>query len=138
MGRLGLLIGEVAAKSRVSRKALRLYEAAGVLPPPTRTAAGYRVYGQETLAVLRFVLHARRLGFSLDEIKEVVALKRSGQQPCAHVRALVGRKAADLDRTVHELSEARDALRGLLQSWSHRRGRVAAICPHIEHVEKRR
>ncbi len=133
-----LLIGEVARRSGVSRKALRLYEAAGILPSPTRTTAGYRVYGQETLAVLRFVLQARRLGFRLDEIKEVVALKRSGQQPCAHVRALVHRKAADLDRTVHDLTDARDALRGLLQSWSHRRGRVAAICPHIEHVEKRR
>lgn len=133
-----LLIGEVARRSGVSRKALRLYEAAGILPPPTRTTAGYRVYGQETLPVLRFVLLARRLGFSLNEIKEVVAIKRSGQQPCTHVRALVRRKAADLDRTVHDLTEARDALRGLLQSWPHRRGRVAAICPHIEHVEKRR
>jgi len=55
MARNGLLIGEVAAKSGVSRKALRLYETAGILPPTRRTASGYRTYGPETLAILAFV-----------------------------------------------------------------------------------
>ncbi len=136
MGRLGLLIGEVAAKSRVSRKALRLYEAAGVLPPPARTPAGYRVYGRETLRVLAFVIQARRLGFSLEEIKEIVAIKRSGQLPCSHVRQLVRRKVADLDRTVRGLTAARYALRSLLRSWSRRHAGIAAVCAHIEHGEK--
>ena len=61
MARDGLLIGEVAAKSGVSRKALRLYEKAGILPPSRRTASGYRVYGPETLALLGFVTQARWL-----------------------------------------------------------------------------
>jgi len=60
MGRDGLLIGEVAARSGVSRKALRLSEEAGILPAPRRTAAGYRVYGQETLALLASGRSARR------------------------------------------------------------------------------
>jgi DNA-binding transcriptional MerR regulator len=89
MPRDGLLIGEVATKSGVSRRALRLYERAGILAPPRRTAAGYRVYGPETLAVLSFVTQARRLGFRLDEIKRIVALKRSGRTPCTHVLDLV-------------------------------------------------
>jgi DNA-binding transcriptional MerR regulator len=67
----GLLIGEVAARSGMSRKALRLYEAAGILPTPRRTNAGYRVYGHDTLALLEFVTQARRLAFTLDEIKEI-------------------------------------------------------------------
>ena len=138
MGRLGLLIGEMAAKSGVSRKALRLYEAAGILPPATRTPAGYRVYGTETLRVLGFVIQARRLGFSLEEIKEIVAIKHSGQMPCSHVRQLVFRKVTDLDRTVRDLTAMRHALRSLLASWSHRRGKIAAVCPHIEHAEKGR
>ncbi len=138
MAHPGLLTGEVARRSGVSRKALRLYEAAGILPPPTRTAAGYRVYGKETLAVLRFVLEGRRFGFSLEQIKEVVEIKRSGQTPCTHVCELVRRKAEDLDETVHDLTAMRDALRGLLGSWSRRRGRVAAVCPHIEQAEERR
>ena len=53
MARQGLLIG-VAVKSGMSRKAIRLYEAAGILPSPSRTPAGYRVYGPETLAILGF------------------------------------------------------------------------------------
>ena len=73
MRREGLLIGEVAAKSGVSRKALRLYEKAGILPPPRRTESGYRVYSSETLGLLAFVAQARRLGFRLDEIKSIVA-----------------------------------------------------------------
>ena len=138
MGRVGLLIGEVAAQGGVSRKALRLYEAAGILPPPTRTAAGYRVYGKDTLTVLAFVIQARRLGFTLQEIKEIVAIKRSGQMPCSHVRQLVFRKVTDLDRTVRDLTAMRNALRGLLASWSCRRGKIAGVCPHIEDAEKRR
>jgi len=69
MARDGLLIGEVAARSGVSRKALRLYEATGILPAPGRTASGYRLYREDALEILAFVTHARRLGFHLDEIK---------------------------------------------------------------------
>ncbi|MGH7412470.1 MAG: MerR family transcriptional regulator, partial [Candidatus Methylomirabilis sp.] len=85
MAQDGLLIGQVAARSGVSRKALRLYEAAGILLPPCRTNAGYRVYGQDSLALLVFVTQARRLGFRLEEIKRIATLKRSGQAPCTHV-----------------------------------------------------
>lgn len=128
----GLLIGEVAARSGVSRKALRLYESAGILSAPSRTPAGYRVYGDETLALLSFVTQARRLGLSLAEIKEIVALKRSGKIPCEHVRGLVRRKAEELDRTLRDLTAVRKRLRGLLATWQSRRGAAAAVCPHIE------
>ena len=118
MARDGLLIGEVAAKSGVSRKALRLYEKAGILPPARRTGSGYRIYGPETLPLLGFVTQARRLGFRLDEIKRVVELKRSGRTPCK----------------LTDLAEVRGQLRGLLRSWQSRRHRSAAICPCIEHL----
>jgi DNA-binding transcriptional MerR regulator len=72
MAREGLLIGEVAKRSGASRKALRLYEQAGILPPAPRTEAGYRVYGAEALDLLAFVRQAQRLGFTLEEIKETV------------------------------------------------------------------
>lgn len=71
MARDGLLIGEVAAQSGLTHKALRLYEKAGVLPASRRTAAGYRVYDKQALAVLAFVTQAQRLGFRLDEIKSI-------------------------------------------------------------------
>lgn len=95
-----MLIGEVAAKSGVSRKALRLYERAGILPPARRTAAGYRVYTDDTLALLVFVTQARRLGFRLDEIKKIAVLKRSGQTPCTHVLRLVNIKLENIERAL--------------------------------------
>ena len=85
-----MLIGQVAARSCVSRKALRLYEADGIVPAPRRTAAGYRVCNVDALVLLAFVKRARRLGFRLDEIKEIVAIRRSGRGPCSHVRELFG------------------------------------------------
>ena len=136
MAQDGLLIGQVAARSGVSRKALRLYEGAGILPPPRRTHAGYRVYGQDTVALLVFVTQARRLGFRLDEIKRIAALKRSGQAPCAHVLHLVHVKLDDIERAMTDLTRVRGQLRRLLRSWRSGRHRPAAVCPCIEHLKE--
>ena len=134
MARDGLLIGQVAAKSGISRKALRLYEKAGILPPARRTGSGYRVFGPETLPLLGFVTQARRLGFRLDEIKRIVALKRSGRTPCKHVLDLVHLKLENIEQALTDLAEVRGQLRGLLRSWQSRRHRSAAVCPCIEHL----
>lgn len=90
------------------------------------------MYGDEALRVLAFVTQARRLGFSLAEIKEIVALRRSGTLPCQHVRKLVRQKAREIDRTLRDLAAVRRRLRGLLATWRSRRGAAAAVCPHIE------
>lgn len=136
MRREGLLIGEMASRSGVSRKALRLYERRGILPASRRTTAGYRVYGPETLSTLTFVAQARRLGFHLDEIREVVQIRRSGRCPCPHVLDLVRQKVEALDRTLADLAEVRRGLRGLLRlsARSPRRGE-AAVCHHIERLK---
>ncbi|MBI3825611.1 MAG: MerR family DNA-binding protein [Candidatus Rokubacteria bacterium] len=126
------MIGEVARQSGASRKALRLYETAGILPAPRRTASGYRVYEGGTLDLVAFVRQAQRLGFTLDEIKEITAIKRAGHLPCPHVRDLVRCKAKELDARLADLMEVRKGLRGLLDGWrAAPRGR-AAVCPHIE------
>src|SRR6266567_2813119 len=136
MARDGLLIGEVASRSGVSHKALRLYERTGILPATRRTEAGYRVYQAAALAILAFVAQARRLGFRLDEIKQVVQIRRSGRCPCSHVLDLVRQKVEELDRTLADLTEVRRGLQGLLRSSSRsaRRGE-AAVCHHIERLK---
>lgn len=133
MSKDGLLIGQVTKQSGASRKALRLYEAAGILPAPRRTATGYRVYGADALDLLAFVRQAQRLGFSLDEIKEIAAIKRAGRAPCSHVLDLVRRKAKELDQTLSDLMTVRKGLRTLLRSScrSTEHG-WAIVCPHIE------
>jgi len=123
--RQGLLIGEVAARSGLSRKAIRLYEDRGILVPATRTEAGYRMYRDDVLLVLRFVTTARRLGFTLAEIAEIIAIRRAGQTPCAHVQERLRQKAVELD-------EMRHAVGTVLASWQVRRTRAAVVCPHLE------
>lgn len=132
MSRDGLLIGEVARRSGASRKALRLYESAGILPPARRTPSGYRVYETDVLELLAFVRQAQRLGFALGEIKEIVAIKRAGRAPCPHVRELVKRKSQELDERVADLMQMRDGLRALSQRWRSTPQSRAAVCPHIE------
>src|SRR5881409_1809674 len=134
MGRDGLLIGEISARSGVSRKALRLYETNGILPAPRRTAARYRMYGPDALAVLAFVRQAKRLGFQLKEIKDIVAIRRSGSAPCSHVRRLVERKETELEEVLSDAKQVRDRLRRVLEDWSSRPRSDAAVCPHIESI----
>ncbi len=77
---------------------------------------------------------AKRLGFQLKEIKEIVAIRRSGSAPCAHVRKLVERKGTELDKLLSDATQVRDRLRGVLKDWSSRPRSAAAVCPHIESV----
>jgi DNA-binding transcriptional MerR regulator len=127
------LIGEVAARSGVSRKALRLYETVGIIPAPRRTASGYRIYGEDTLEIVAFVTQARRRGFHLDEITDIVSIRRSGRAPCAHVLELVQRKLRHIEQTLVDLDRVCRGLRVLARSRASRR-RPAAVCPHIEHL----
>ena len=132
----GLLIGEMAKRSGATRKALRLYEKAGILPAARRTEAGYRVYDADALDLLAFVRQAQRLGFTLEEIGEIVAIKRAGRAPCPDVRELVRRKADDLDQRLRDLREVRDGFRTMLNGWRSTGLGRAAVCPHIERTSR--
>ncbi len=132
----GLLIGAVAARTGVTRKAIRLYEAAGILARPARTRSGYRLYPPGTLALLAFVSQARRLGFTLSDIREIVAIKRAGGVPCRHVQALVRRRAAGLDQALRDLTVMRRRLRDLMRLPASRSGGSAVVCPHIEATKR--
>src|SRR5437867_5680129 len=128
MARDGLLIGEVATRRGTSRKPLRVYQAAGIIPKPRRTLSGYRLYDSAALELVAFVRQAQRLGFTLEEIKEVISIKRSGRPPCPHVRDLVNRKATELDKTLADLQEVRHGLRTLLRRWPSQRTSKALVC----------
>ena len=87
---------------------------------------------RETVALLGFVAQAQRLGFTLAEIRDIIAVRRSGGTPCRHVRALVRRKTEELDRTLDDLTAMRRRLRGLLRLVGRRRSSTALVCPCIE------
>jgi len=108
-----MLIGDLAARAGLSAKAIRFYEQAGLLPQPPRTPGGYRDYPPGALDRLAFIRHAQSAGFTLADIRGVLAIRDSGQAPCQHVSALIGEHLAQVERRIAELIRARDALKDL-------------------------
>lgn len=131
-------IGQLAADTGLTPKTIRYYETLGLLPPPTRTESGYRLYTPETGELLRFIKKAKMLGFTLTEIREIIALRHRGDLPCPHVHALLGERVKTLSRQIQDLSLLRDELKRLAKK-SAATPRIltspVAVCPHIERVQ---
>lgn len=127
----------MAARAGVGAKALRFYETKGLLAPASRGENGYRLYGADAVDVLRFIKQAQGLGLTLDEIREIIAIRQGGRPPCAHVRALLQRKGVELDRKLADLLALRRRIRQSLAAWGRTRSRVAAVCVHIEGRSRR-
>ena len=108
-------IGTVARRSGVPAKTIRYYESVGLIAPAARTAAGYRVYDQRDIEVLRFVQRARSLGFSVDDVGSLLALWQDRRRSSAEVKALARRRVEDIDRKIAELEEMRSTLTDLMQ-----------------------
>ncbi len=106
-------IGELAEAVSLPTKTIRYYEDIGLLPPPERSANGYRAYDDSACERLRFVKAAQAVGFSLGEIKEIVAFRDGGEEPCAHVLELVDRRARDIADRIAALERMRRDLRRL-------------------------
>lgn len=135
-----ITVGEAARRAGVSPKAVRLYEARGILPPAERTESGYRTYSEHDVEILRFVRRARALGLRLEEIRRVIDLQRGGAQPCGTVLQLLERHLREIDRTMADLRALRkDLVRALEAAKSSvRRGEDVVVCPIIESAAMRR
>jgi len=134
----GLKIGEVAKATGIGIEALRFYEKSGLLDRPARTESGYRVYDNDVLVRLDFIKRAQMLGFSLDEIKSIIADKRAGQSPCAEVREIVRRKLVELDERMREMKRYRKELAAALAEWDQVGDVAGHVCGLIEssHIER--
>ena len=107
-------IGEAASASGVSAKMIRHYESVGLLPPAVRTEAGYRQYGPNEVHTLRFIRHARDLGFSIAEITELVGLWQNRGRPSRQVKALAEAHIRDLEQKAAELLAMKATLQHLV------------------------
>lgn len=97
----------------LSADTLRYYERLGLLPAAPRTAAGYRLYGEDTAERLRFIRGARHMGLRLADIKELLDIRDRGQCPCGHTKHLVERRLAEVDAEIRQLTAVRGQLRTL-------------------------
>lgn len=130
-----LRIGELAAQFGLNPKTIRYYEEINLLPEPRRTAAGYRVYAEADRERLGFILKAKAVGLTLEEIGELLALRQCGEQPCGHVRDLIARKLAAVDEQLHALAAFRGELLRLREVAAESIGDDAGVCAIIEHHE---
>lgn len=121
----GLLIGDVAERSGLSPPTIRYYESIGLLAPPPRSATGYRRYTETTVEELRFIKKAQSLGFSLEEIGEILKLSRAGDTQCSHVLDLSRRHLTAVEQRIWQLTRFRDQLAGELAKWD---GKQAPTC----------
>ena len=98
-----MLIGEVARRSGLSAHTIRFYETRNLIGRPPRAASGYRVYSDRVLDELRFIERAQRLGFTLNETRDILSMGRSGRTPCERVAALCDTHLNEIDRRMAEL-----------------------------------
>lgn len=122
-------IGEAAKNSGVSAKMIRHYESVGLLPPASRTDAGYRQYGDKDVRTLQFIRRSRDLGFSIEEIRGLVGLWQDQSRPSREVKALAKQHLDFLDKKLEELLSMKHALAHLV-SCCH--GDERPDCPILE------
>ena len=128
-----LTIGQLAEQAHVNRETVRYYERRRLLQRPSRSIVGYRVFSDDALRRLRFIRHAKLLGFSLKEIKELLALRVHSIDTCDRVRQRTLVKIADIERKIGALQDIRRALGELVSACSHRR--KTDECPILDSLE---
>lgn len=122
-------IGEAAKASGVSAKMIRHYESIGLLSPASRSDSGYRRYGEKDIGNLRFIRRARDLGFSLEEIQNLLGLWQDRTRPSREVKALAQKHLNFLDKKLEEILSMKTALAHLV-SCCH--GDERPECPILE------
>lgn len=103
-------IGAAAEASGVSVKMIRHYEKIGLIPPPQRTRANYRVYSDADVHTLRFIRSARDLGFTIRQIDTLLGLWRDRERASADVKALALRHVEEIEARIADLTRMRDTL----------------------------
>ena len=129
-------IGRLARHARVNADSIRFYERQGLLSPSTKTASGYRLYGEDALRRLTFIRHAQRCGFNLAEVGELLKLNTHDESAQESSRALAVRKLADIRECQVALSRMEQALTRVMESPPDSRAPDAKHIPIIAALEE--
>jgi DNA-binding transcriptional MerR regulator len=119
----GLRVAELAAAVGVPADTVRYYERAGLLPPPARTAGGYRSYDAGAVDRLRFIRGAQRLGLRLSDIRDLLSVRDTGTCPCEPAEQLLRRRMAEVDAEIARLAALRTEMAAMADALP------AAACP---------
>lgn len=125
----GLQRAELARRTNCNLETIRYYEKIGVMPAPPRTAAGYRVYDENHVRRLRFILRSRELGFAIEEIRGLLHLVDGGNQTCGEVKARTEKHLADVRAKIADLRRIERVLATTAASCS---GDDVPECPVLE------
>jgi DNA-binding transcriptional MerR regulator len=118
-----LTVSALAESAGVRPDTIRYYEKAGLLPPPARSAAGYRLYAENMVDRLQFIKGAQRFGMRLREIAELLEINDRGLCPCGHTEDLVRARIVELDEELARLTETRQRMSQLVEDCP------ASSCP---------
>ena len=124
-------IGQAASASGVSAKMIRYYESIGLIPKTVRTESGYRVYSDYDVHTLRFIRRARDLGFSVEQIADLVSLWRDRERASKDVKAIALGHVDVLERKIRELQEMASTLKHLAENCC---GDSRPHCPILEEL----
>lgn len=127
----GLTTSELARQGGINLESVRFYEKQGLLPKPPRTGLGYRVFQPESVRRVRFIKRAQELGFSLREIKELLALRSDSS--CADVRERADAKMNDIEQKIRDLQRMKKSLSRLLGKCPGRG--PSSACPIMDCLE---
>jgi len=128
-------IGVLSAETGVNIETIRYYEKIGLMPAPPRTEGRQRVYASAHLKRLTFIRRSRELGFSLDQIRELLGLVRGHDLTCAEVKAMTEEHVADIRRKVKDLKKLERVLSDLAAQCS---GNAVPDCPILDALSNRR
>ncbi|WED26557.1 Zn(2+)-responsive transcriptional regulator [Vibrio sp. DW001] len=127
------LIGELAKKGGVTTDTLRFYEKNGLIQPVGRSDSGYRIYSENSLEQVHFILNSKRLGLSLDEIRELLEIRlEATQHSCAEVKGITSTKLLLIDEKIQELTKIRNALKKINDACCGHSNDNASHCSILE------
>jgi Cu(I)-responsive transcriptional regulator len=129
-----LNIGQAATKSGISAKMIRHYEGVGLIPKASRTFSGYRMYNSKDVHMLRFICHARDLGFSVKQISELLGLWKDKDRASSKVKALANDHIFALDEKIRTLNTMKTQLEHLVSCCN---GDSRPECPILEELSAR-